>query len=170
MKRSSFIRKRKYKKQELILAIKELLRIIFGAVIIFVASKFIVNQTEYFSQIFGFPQFIISLLLISLGTNVPELSLAFRSISMKNNKVAFGGYIGSAVINTLLFGVLTIIYGKDIILDREYMISLAFFMLALFLFYRFSRSNNSISRKEGLVLIFLYVILVVAEITIPLIF
>lgn len=86
---------------------KELLRIVFGLVIIFVASRFVVEQTLYFSNFFGVSPFLISLLLIAVGTNVPELSLVVRSAFMRNHQVAFGDYVGSAAFNTFLLGTLT---------------------------------------------------------------
>lgn len=143
---------------------KELLRIIFGVVVIFIASKFVVQQTLYFSQAFHVSPFLISLLFISIGTNVPELSLVIRSAFMKNNQVAFGDYVGSASVNTLLFGTLTVIFRKTVFLTNSYMISLYFLVFGLILFYYFARTKNSISRKEGIVLLLLYVAFLATEI------
>jgi cation:H+ antiporter len=133
-------------------------------VVIFVASRFVVEQTLYFSQILQVSPFIISLLFIAIGTNIPELSFVVRSAFMKNNQVAFGDYVGSASVNTLLFGTLTLIFGKTVFLRNSYMISLYFLLFGLILFYYFARTKNSISRREGLVLLLLYVAFLATEI------
>lgn len=143
---------------------KELMRIIFGIVIIFVASKFVVNQTLFFAQMLQVSPFLISLLFIAIGTNIPELALIVRSITMGNNQVAFGDYIGSATFNTFILGMLTLIYGQTIVLNNSYLISLLFLIIGLLLFYYFARTKNSISRAEGLVLLGLYAAFLITEV------
>jgi len=142
----------------------ELLKIIFGIIVIFTSSYFIVEQTLYFSTVLGLSPFIISLLVTSLGTNIPELSLVIRSVIMKNNEVAFGNYIGSASFNTFLLGFLGLIYNKEIILNNNYTISLIFLILNLTLFFFFAKSKNTVSKKESLILLSTYFLFILAEI------
>lgn len=143
---------------------KELVRIIFGLATIFIASRFVVEQTMYFSNMLQLSPFFISLILIGIGTNIPELSIAVRSAFMKNNQIAFGNYIGSAAFNTFLMGGLTLLYGKTVALTNSYIVSLLFLVVGLFGFYYFARTKNSISRLEGVVLLFLYVLFLAVEI------
>jgi cation:H+ antiporter len=142
----------------------EFLKIIFGIIVIFTSSHFIVDQTQYFAKIFQISPFIISLLVTSLGTNIPELSLIVRSVIMKNNEVAFGNYIGSASFNTFLLGLLGLIYNKDIVLNNNYTISLIFLLLNLTLFYFFAKSKNTISQKESLILLSTYIFFLITQI------
>lgn len=144
---------------------KEILRIIFGIVVIFVASRFVVEQTNYFAEILNVSPFLISLLVISIGTNVPELSLVIRAAFMKNNQVAFGDYVGSAAFNTFLIGVLSLVYKKPIVLSNSYVTSLLFLVVGLFTFYIFARSKNTVSRIEGLFLLGIYILFLYIEIT-----
>lgn len=143
---------------------KELLKILFGVSIIFVASRFVVEQTFYFSDLLKVSPFLISLLFIAIGTNIPELSLVFRSVLSRNYQVAFGDYVGSAAFNTFLLGLLTLIYGKPVYLFNSYIISLLFLVFGLFIFYCFARTKNSISRLEGLVLLIIYGLFLFTEI------
>lgn len=144
---------------------KEILTIILGVAVIFVYSRFIVDQTLYFSDLLSISPFLISLLVISIGTNIPELSLVIRSAFMKNNQVAFGDYIGSAVFNTFLVGFLTIIYGKTVFLTNSYLVSLLFLIAGLAMFYLFAKSKNSISRTEGIALLILYGLFISTELS-----
>lgn len=143
---------------------KELLRIIFGLAIIFIASRFIVEQTHYFAELLGLSPFFISLLLIAIGTNIPELSIVVRSAFMNSNQVAFGDYVGSASFNTLLFGVLSLTYNNPIQLTNSYLTSLLFLILGLSLFFYFARTKNTITRMEGLILLSLYMLFLALEI------
>jgi len=143
---------------------KELLRVIFGIATIFIASRFIVEQTIYFSELLKVSPFLISLLLIAVGTNVPELSFVVRSAFVKNKQVIFGDYVGSASFNTFLLGLLTLMYGKPVILTNSYLVSLLFLIAGLVLFYYFARSKNTISRLEGLILLLMYFLFFATEI------
>ncbi len=143
---------------------KELLRIIFGLVVIFIASKFVVEQTVYFANLLQLSPFFISLMLIGIGTNVPELSFILRSVFMKSNQVAFGDYVGSASFNTFLMGALTLFYGKTVILTNSYVVSLLFLIVGLIAFYYFARTKNTISRLEGIILLAIYLLFLFVEI------
>jgi cation:H+ antiporter len=138
-------------------------RLIFGISVIFFTSNFIVNQTIYFSQYFGVSSFIISLIFLSIGTNMPELSLTIRSVSMGKKDIALGDYLGSAAANTLFFGILTLLYGKRVVFGNYTIQTLVATLLGLGVFYFFSRSKNDISRKEGLILLLIYVLFILVE-------
>ncbi len=155
--------KRFNEKEEIRLG-KELLQILFGIAVIFIASRFAVEQTLYFSDVLGVSPFLISLLVIAIGTNIPELSLAVRSIFMRNHQVAFGDYVGSAAFNTFLLGALTLFHGKTVFLNNSYVVSLLFLVVGLLTFYHFARTKNTISRLEGLVLLILYAAFLFTEI------
>lgn len=142
---------------------KELLRIVFGVAVIFIASRFVVEQTMYFSQILEVSPFLVSLLLVAIGTNIPELSIVVRSAFMRDNQVAFGDYVGSASFNTFLLGILTLVYGKSVVLSNSYLVSLLFLVFGLLAFYYFARTKNSISRLEGLALLAMYLLFLATE-------
>jgi cation:H+ antiporter len=143
---------------------KELLRIIFGVAVVFFASRFAVEQTLYFSDLLKVSPFLISLLIIAIGTNIPELSLGIRSMFMRNHQVAFGDYVGSAAFNTFLLGVLALFYGKPVLLNNSYAVSLLFLVVGLLVFYHFARTKNTITRLEGFVLLALYALFLFTEI------
>ncbi|MFA9289207.1 MAG: sodium:calcium antiporter [Weeksellaceae bacterium] len=134
-----------------------------GAVIVFISSQAIVSQTEYFSGLLNIAPFYLSLILLSLGTNLPELSLAVRSIMHGKKDVAFGDYLGSAAVNTLLFGVFSLLTQGDVFTSRDYLSTFIFLILGLVLFYFFARSRNTVSRTEGFVLLLLYVVFLWVE-------
>lgn len=143
---------------------KELAKIVFGITVIFISSRIIVEQTLFFSDLLNISPFLISLLLISIGTNIPELSIVIRSAFINNHQIAFGNYVGSASINTLFFGLLTLIYGKPVYLSNSYLISLLFLIVGLIAFYYFARTKNTISRPEGLIMLLFYFLFLATEI------
>lgn len=163
-KKGLFSNLKNFKTDETVKFGKELLRIIFGIVIIFIASHFVVEQTHFFAEVLKVSPFLISLLIIAIGTNIPELSIAIRAAFMRNHQVAFGDYVGSAAVNTFLLGALTLLYNKPIQLTNSYATSLIFLVVGLLFFYIFARSKNTVSRFEGFFLLCIYILFLYIEI------
>lgn len=141
-----------------------ILKIIAGVIIVFVSSRIIVDHTIEISQMFDIPPFFLSLFIISLGTNIPELSLAFRTVRSGQKDIAFGNYLGSAAANVLLFGVFTLMSADAVIAVENSVLTFLVITTALFWFYYFLRSNNNISRKEGIVLLSIYLLFLFTQI------
>lgn len=86
-------------------------KIALAGVVIFICSHYLVEGTEQLAILIGIPAFVVSVVLLSLGTNIPELSLAITSVLKKKTDVAFGDYVGSASLNPLMLGVFSLING-----------------------------------------------------------
>ncbi|OGK10210.1 hypothetical protein A2767_02045 [Candidatus Roizmanbacteria bacterium RIFCSPHIGHO2_01_FULL_35_10] len=142
----------------------DLVKLVVGVVTVFIVSKFIVDSTIFFSNFYNISPYLISLVILSVGTNLPELSLVFRSVLLKKNEVALGDFLGSAVANTVIFGVLTVIRGSDFLIKNHFLQTFIFVAGGLGLFYIFSRSKQDISRNEGLILLLAYVGFLIVEI------
>lgn len=143
---------------------KDLLKICLGVILILFSSHFLVQKTVEFAQVLGVTPFVVSFILMGIGTNIPELSLALDSIIKHKKEIAFGDVLGSAVSYLLIMGVLIIFNWSEISLPANYLFQLGFIIIGLGLFYIFAKSNNKISRREGLVLLAVYVIFLVAQI------
>jgi cation:H+ antiporter len=138
-------------------------KIVVGVCLLIVGSNQIVESTEYFAQVLEISPFFVSLIIVSLGTNIPEITILFRSIAEKKTDVALADYLGSATANTLLFGVLSLTYNQTIILPSTYIHRYLLMIISLLLFYLFMRTKNRISRKEGMMLLLLYTVFIVIE-------
>ena len=143
--------------------IQNILKILAGLVVVFFGSEYIVRETIAFSEIIKVSPFLLSIVVLSIGTNLPEFFLALRGIKQNKKDVAFGDYIGSASANTLIFGGLVFMNGGMVTLTNNFLQSLIFILIALVCFYFFARSKNTISRKEGIVLVIIYVSFVALE-------
>lgn len=143
---------------------KHIFKIIIGVIILILASNQIVDSTLFFANILNISPFFVSLIVVSIGTNIPEISIIFRAVAKNKKDVALADYLGSASTNTFLFGALTLLYGQTIFLPNHFLQRFAFLALGLILFYIFSRSKNVLSRKESFLLLLLYFSFVIFEI------
>lgn len=140
-------------------------RIVGGGVMIFFASRILVDQAVLFSMLLGAPTSLVGLVLLSLGTNVPELTVAIRAVIRKRADVAFGDYIGSATVNTFIFGMLPFVNGAFAFNTGETRATTLLLAVGLVVFYFFARSESSLSRREGAVLLVFYVAFIALQIS-----
>lgn len=140
-----------------------LVQVIGGCVLIFISSKYLVDTIEHFAILWNAPNYVISLLVLGIGTNLPEFTIAATSIIKMEKEVAFGDYVGSAAANTMVFGVLSLINGPFIIHNGNFFLTFVIFTLGMLAFYHFARSKRDISRKEGFMLLVVYVVFILLE-------
>lgn len=142
---------------------KDILKILVGVGIVFISSNVIVKETVRLADAVNLSTFYLSLILLSFGTNLPEMSLALRALFTGKKDVALGDYIGSAAANTLLFGIFVFLGGGSAIVKVNYLITYFVIGIGFLLFYYFTNSKKDISRKEGLMLLLVYIFFVAAE-------
>jgi len=141
---------------------KNIGKIIIATIVIFFASNILVEQTKSLGEALNVSSYIISILVVSIGTNIPEISIAARAIYSRDQNIAFGNYLGSASLNTLTLGVLALISNQSIEADGSNY-SIILFLIALGLFIYFGKSKNTISRAEGSILLVSYALFVLCE-------
>lgn len=134
----------------------DIAKISFAALLIFAAGKILVDEALFFSRSLSVPPSLVGLILLSIGTNVPELTIAARCILKKKTDIAFGDYLGSAAANTLIMGFLPLFNGAFRVERSEFIATFALLCVGLVLFFVFSRSRQDLSRKEGGVLLGIY--------------
>lgn len=144
-------------------SLMDMAKVALGIITVFIASYYIVRQTEIFSASFGIPTFYTSLFILAIGANLPELSIAASAIIKGKKDVAFGDYLGSAAANTLLFGVFTVLNDGEIFTINSFFITFSFIVLGLCAFYYFSRSRRDISAVEGVILLGIYILFIYHE-------
>ncbi len=141
----------------------DFLKIIVGALVIFLAGNILVKESVYIATTLSVPSSIIGLMLLSLGTNVPEIVIAVQSIRKGSNGVAFGNYIGSAIANTLIFGILAITQSNFLVDSKEFIITALLMNVGFILFFVFARSKKTLSRTEGIILLCIYFLFITLQ-------
>lgn len=147
-----------------ITASRDVIGIIVGGVIIFFASRILIDETQFLSAFLGIPGSFIGLVILSIGTNIPELVIALRAVQKKHTGIALGNYLGSAITNTVLFGLLVLLNGRFLIDAAEFSVTSIVTGVGLIAFYWFARSKNILSRMEGWILAAMYIVFVIFQI------
>jgi cation:H+ antiporter len=131
-------------------------RIALAGIAVFVGAHFLVEQAVNLSAAFSIPTSLVGVLMLSLGTNIPEIVIALRSLARATPDIAFGNYLGSAAMNTLIFGMLAIGSGTFLIEPSVFFVTTTLFVTGIVFLFIFARSHLTITRKEGIFLFLFY--------------
>lgn len=143
---------------------QDLFKIIIGGVLIFLAGHYLIQETIYFSKVLSVPSSMIGLLILSIGTNIPEIVIAIRAIGKKHADIALGDYLGSSVANTFIFGVLAILNIGFVVERTEFVYTAVLMSIGLAALYFFAQTKNFLSKKEGLGLLAIYAIFILIQV------
>lgn len=139
-------------------------KVLVGIAILVGSGQFIVKLTVYFAEIVDISPFFVGLVVVAIGTNIPELSIVMKSVLSRKKEIALGDYLGSASVNTLLLGIFSLLYGNTIQLPNHFLQRFSFLIIGSLLLYFFIRTKNILSRKEGAVLLLLYIGFILFEV------
>ncbi|MDH5448961.1 MAG: calcium/sodium antiporter [Candidatus Bathyarchaeota archaeon] len=137
--------------------VKDLLLILVGMCALLVAAEFVVEGSVQLAEILSIPTSVTGLLIVGLGTGLPELTLDITALRRGSAGIAVGDMIGSNICDILFsLGAGAMISGFTVepillLFDTPFMFFVAFLVIGLFL------RNMRLERKEALVLVLVYV-------------
>lgn len=145
--------------------LKNVVLMVVSIVFLLLAAKGIVEATMYFADNLKLPITIIGFLVIGLGTALPEISFTLHAAKESQDWFIFGDIMGSAIMSTtLVLGTVAVIHPIIIPDLQPFAIARAFLVIAAILFFIFTRSDKKVTRKEGFILLLVYIAFVLAEI------
>lgn len=151
--------------------VKNIVKIIVFLVILLVASQVIINSAQYFSIQLGIPLSLVGLLIVGLGNCFPETYFSVLSAKRGDSWMILGDLMGSVVwCASLVLGIVVVIAPFQIDDFSPFLIARMFFIAALVLFIFVIRSDRKITKKEGVILLFLYILFLLVEIFKPYLF
>lgn len=134
----------------------DIAKILVGAAAVFIASHFLVEESTAVATYLSVPASLLGLLLLSIGTNIPEIVIAIRAVLARNKDIAFGDYLGSAAANVPIFGALALFTGGFTVESSQFVGTALLMFMGFILFYFFARSRSELTRREGTILLLFY--------------
>lgn len=136
--------------------IRESLKVVVAVGVLVLASNTAVRQLIEISALLETPRFLLSLLVLPIATNLPELSLALGSLNGSRRQLAIGDFIGSLTFNSLLIAVLAMARGGQIAIGQDIIVVLGLFAIGVIIFWLCGYSQKSLNTREGLLLLLMY--------------
>lgn len=139
----------------------DIAKVIGGIFLIIVSALGIVSSASFFSSYFGLSIVVIGLLIVGLGSALPEIYFSVISAKRGDTSMIIGNLMGAVIIpGTLVLGTVALIH--PISIQRvEFMAETRIFLLAAAaMFFIFSTTHKKITRAEGILLLILYALFV----------
>lgn len=131
--------------------------------ILYFSASYVIKFTQALSSDLEIPAILIALILIALGTCLPELILAIKSIKLKHPDFGLGDILGNVIIDaTLILGITSLI--SPIHLERiTVLVTGAFLILTVVMPITMIRYRKALTQKDGFLLILTYILFVFVE-------
>ena len=134
------------------------------AALVLASSYFVVRGMESISDSFGIPDFTLGIFALGLGTSLPELIFGVRSLVVRHSGLSLGNLIGSAALtSTLILGMVAVFSPIEIELNYDFAVVSISMVVVLFLSHLFLRTGSRVNRREGILLLTIYVIFAVLQ-------
>lgn len=132
--------------------------LILSIVMICISSDIIVTNATKLAKILGLSEKIITMTAIVIGTSLPELMLTVTSAKKGEFDMTIGNIIGTNIFNIcIVLGLPVAIYG-DLVLNSFSLIDILVVFLSSFNLFLFARSERTISKKEGIIMLLIFLV------------
>lgn len=132
-------------------------RFFIGALILLASSALLVWTGKELSSGINMGVLAFGAVFVALGTALPELVFGIRSAALKHSGMGVGNALGSIAFNSaFVIGLVSLISPIAVSAGQDFFITVSFLFTAFLLFNLFIYTRSAISRKESLILIFLY--------------
>lgn len=142
--------------------IAELAMLFSGIALLAYCSERGVEHAASIATTFGVPTLVVGVILVSVGTDLPELTNSIVSSAMGHGDLNVGDSLGSCLAQiSLVMGLVGVVVG-ELKIDREEILELGRGELMGLLLATFFSKSNYISRLDAALLIFGYFLLLIA--------
>lgn len=149
---------RKEKESPTITLKKAIIFTVLGIVMIILGSEFVVRGATSIAKIIGVSDKIIALTIIALGTSLPELVTSIIATKKGEIDLVIGNVVGSNIFNLgLVLGLPVLLFGGSPNVNFDY-IDIIVLLLSTALLYVFASNDRKISKKEGIILLSIFII------------
>lgn len=142
--------------------LKSTLFMLLGMIGLYFGGEFIVSSATKLASNWGLSEVVIGILVVALGTSLPELATSVVASFKGNADMAIGNIVGSNIFNVFLVlgtsaTISPIIFNPGINLD----LGVAFLATLLLFIFVFTGKGRKVDRIEGSIFLILYTAYVV---------
>ncbi|WP_295722374.1 calcium/sodium antiporter [uncultured Methanobrevibacter sp.] len=139
---------------------KAILFIVIGLIGVIIGSDLVVNSSSFIASQFGLSDALIGLTIVAIGTSLPELVTSITALKKGKHGMVIGNVLGSCIFNILFItGITSVILPTHI--ETKMIFDIFIMSLIIILGSIFATTKEEIDRKEGLVLVILFIIYMV---------
>jgi len=136
--------------------------------LLLLASFGVVNSAQFFSDKLGISLSLVGILIVGLGNCFPEIYFSIISAKKGEGWMVLGDLMGSVIIcATLVLGIIALVAPFEIKDFSPFIIARIFTLVAALFFLVVVKTGQKITKKEGLLLLGIYITFLLTEIFLP---
>lgn len=148
------------------LFLKDLGMFFAGLILLLAGAEGVVWSATRLAQATEVPLLVIGILIIALGTNLPEIIFGVKSVIKEHKEMLLGNVMGSVVANsTLVLGITFLIHPFEVSDLTPYITGIIFAVASILFFLIFSKTGKAISKKEAFFLLLVFFAFAAAELS-----
>ncbi len=136
--------------------LKDIIILAIALVAILTSAYYLVNSSLFVAHALSISPIIIGLLVLSIGTNLPELTLVLTQSYRQSQNLVLGDLLSNVLLNVPTLGLLALIRPFTVLAPTSVIISAAFLVIAVAVFGILMWSKNQLTRREGVWLFIIY--------------
>jgi cation:H+ antiporter len=143
---------------------KDILFLLFSMAMLIFGSHFLVTSTISIANYIGISSAVIGMIVIGVGTTMPELFFCLSAVKKNHDSLAIGDLLGTVLADaTVVIGLLALI--SPFYFPQKIIYSTGIFMvIASFLLFYFMGTGKFLSKKESYLLLAFWLLFVVVEV------
>lgn len=142
---------------------KDLALLIVSMATLILGAEFTVKFSTLIANDFGVSPVVVGMFLVALGTVLPELFLSIEAVKERHDGLAVGDILGMVITDaTIVVGVLAVI-DPFVFNQRIVLVTGIFMLFAIIVLLNFMRTDKALTKKEGLLLLFYYLLFIFME-------
>lgn len=139
------------------------LKLMFSMFLLLLGAHFTVESASLLAQTLKISPALIGMLIVGLGTTMPELFFSIKSVKKRDDSLAIGDILGTVLADcTIVVGILALV-NPFFFPQRIIYITGMFMIIAAFTLFYFMKSGKSISKKESYMLLGFWLLFIFVE-------
>lgn len=136
---------------------KALFLLLISIIIIVYSSDLIVDNAVIIAEALGISHKIITMVVIVIGTSLPELTMTVRSAKKHEFDIALGNIIGTNIFNIcIVLGLPVTIFGNVQVVDFG-MVDFIVLMASSLMLLIFAKTDRRLNKTEGIAMFLVFV-------------
>ena len=136
--------------------LKSIIYIVCGIAGIIIGADFVVDSASYIAMAFGMSETLIGLTIVAIGTSLPELATSLTALKKGENQLVIGNVIGSNIFNiSFVLGASSAI--SPIAINPNMQTDIILMLVVTILFFIFGKTQDKYDKKEGFILLALFI-------------
>jgi cation:H+ antiporter len=143
--------------------LKNLFLLILSLSILLLSAFLTVKYAVIFANEIKVPAVIIGVTILALGTCLPELTFSIKAVRKNHDELALGDLLGTVITDaTIILGIVALICPFSYSPSTIYLTGTAMFLSGA-LVTALMKSDKTIKKTEGIILILAYLLFILAE-------